>query len=104
MKLTDLNPRWALDADIWVCGTLVHDTERKGMGLTFQCPCCVGTERATRLGIFFKNPTDGKAPSDDAPLEWTRTGETFEDLSLTPSIDVSKSGHWHGYITNGQIT
>lgn len=29
---------------------------------------------------------------------------TFEALSVTPSIDASASGHWHGFITNGEIT
>ena len=25
------------------------------------------------------------------------------DLTATPSIDASSSGHWHGHITNGEI-
>lgn len=25
------------------------------------------------------------------------------DLTVTPSIDASASGHWHGFITNGEI-
>jgi hypothetical protein len=25
------------------------------------------------------------------------------DLTVTPSIDASKSGHWHGHITNGEV-
>lgn len=79
MKLTELNPRWALDADIWVCGSL-------------------------RLGIFFANPVDGKSATDDADNKWTRSGESFNDLTLTPSVDCSVSGHWHGSITNGEVT
>lgn len=35
---------------------------------------------------------------------WTRTGDTFENLSLSPSIDCSKWGGWHGFITNGIIS
>jgi hypothetical protein len=27
-----------------------------------------------------------------------------DDLTVTPSIDASASGHWHGFITNGMIT
>jgi hypothetical protein len=27
----------------------------------------------------------------------------IEDLTVTPSIDASSSGHWHGHITNGKI-
>jgi len=34
---------------------------------------------------------------------WQRTGETFEDMTLSPSIDASNSGHWHGHITNGEV-
>lgn len=35
---------------------------------------------------------------------WNLQGqEDFETLTLTPSIDASASGHWHGYIRNGQI-
>lgn len=26
------------------------------------------------------------------------------DLTVTPSIDASKSGHWHGFITNGECS
>lgn len=38
---------------------------------------------------------------------WTVAGgienATFETLSVTPSIDGSAGGNWHGYITNGEI-
>jgi hypothetical protein len=37
---------------------------------------------------------------------WTRTGEDFETLTLTPSIhsDPAKGGcGWHGFITNGEV-
>jgi hypothetical protein len=27
----------------------------------------------------------------------------FETMSVTPSLDASEAGHWHGHITNGQI-
>lgn len=34
---------------------------------------------------------------------WGRTGDDFETLSITPSIDASAAKHWHGFITNGEI-
>jgi hypothetical protein len=34
---------------------------------------------------------------------WQRTGETFDDLSLFPSIDASAAGCWHGFVVNGGI-
>lgn len=101
MKLTELEPRWAMDADIVIGDRVVHDEDRHGMGVTFLCPHC----RSTRLGVFFRNPVDGKLPSDDydALHLWQRTGDTFETLTLSPSVDASAHGHWHGFIKNGEI-
>jgi uncharacterized protein DUF6527 len=115
MRLTDLDPRWWADAG------------RQGQGLTFLCPCC----RQVRLGVAFTNPTDGGPPHavtvedqlrfvhgaeftdspGDVPIMdvapgkacWTRFGETFDVLTLSPSVDASRSGHWHGFITGGHI-
>lgn len=98
MKLTDLNPRWAIDADIIVGGQVVHDEHRQEMGLTFDCPHC----RTTRLGVFLANPIDGGPPSDDGGKLWHRDGDSFETLTLSPSIDASAHGHWHGSITKGE--
>lgn len=110
MKLTELEPRW------W------GNDGAQRQGVTFLCPHC----RAVRLGIAFANPLDGVAPAPivtDAAMPkvieehihvhrtfdvppgcyWTRTGETFDTMSLRPSVDASKSGHWHGFITNGEV-
>ena len=107
MKLIDLHPRWAADYDILIGGHVVHDEDRKGMAVSFECPHCVaaGVANPTRLGVFFANPIDGKPHTDDVDLQhlWTRSGTTFDDLTLTPSIDASASGHWHGFITGGLI-
>lgn len=35
---------------------------------------------------------------------WRINGRGFEYMSVTPSIDASKSGHWHGHISGGEIT
>lgn len=31
---------------------------------------------------------------------WTITGD-FSNMTVSPSIDASNSGHWHGSIING---
>jgi hypothetical protein len=93
MKLTELDPNW-----------FITDDARRGMGLTFRCPCNPACD--TYLGIWFANPIDGgpAAPADCKPApRWQRTGENFETLSVTPSIDASSSGHWHGFIVSGEI-
>lgn len=113
MRLTDLDPRW------WGDGT-----ERR-LGVSFACPHCHLTPQPVRLGIAFANPQDGGPPSPvvtrtmpreirdhlherrtfDVPpgCLWQRTGETFDTLTLTPSVDASASGHWHGFVTAGDI-
>lgn len=104
MKLTELDPRWWADGD-----------GRHGMGITFNCPggCCAAGP-PVRLGVAFANPIDGGPPEHLVPHhdevghvafssapEWTRVGENFELLSLSPSVNAAAAGHWHGFITNG---
>lgn len=99
MKLTDLNPRWACDADIVIGGVNQHFENRHGMAISFECPHC----RDCRLAVWFENPIDGLPPTDDAEHLWRRDGDTFETLTLSPSIDASKVGHWHGFIRDGLV-
>ena len=103
-RLSELSPRWSVDADIVVGGEVLRDNDRQGMGLSFVCPCCAHRPDAVRLGVFFANPVDGKPPSDSAARLWTRVaGTSFEDLSISPSIDASERGHAHVVITNGWV-
>jgi hypothetical protein len=93
MRLVDLDPHWMTTGD-----------GRHGMGVNFDCPHCGGDQR---LGVWFANPVDGGPPAspEQGPApRWQRTGDTFETLSLTPSINAEASGHWHGWITAGDVT
>ena len=97
MKLADLNPQWFAEPG------------RQGQGLNFNCPCpkCSaipnGSPQQLRvLSVWFANPLDGQGSYLNAG--WQRVGETFETLTITPSIDASKSGHWHGWIRDGEVT
>jgi hypothetical protein len=112
MKLTDLEPRWFT--------FMAHPADGVDIrsGISFLCPHCM----TQRLGVRFE-PVIDKAglmekfhlllPIDDKPT-WHRDGDTFETLTLTPSIDASGFrvnmpemiafvGHWHGYITKGEV-
>jgi hypothetical protein len=109
VKLTELAPRWV--------GVFGAPSDAK-QGVSFQCPCCAG---ATRLAIFFDVPICScpaadinlvhRQQSDELHLNdehvgrtlWHREGDSFETLTLTPSIDASHFGHWHGFITAGEI-
>lgn len=76
---------------------------RKGIGLTFNCPCgCL-----VRGFVSFTNPLDGGPAVELERPHWDRTGETFKNLTLSPSIHrVKEKGGcgWHGFITNGNVT
>ena len=104
MRIVDLEPRW-LSETVFV----------------FRCPCCLGTERA--LWLSCKSASmEGGAQRDlfrDAGLEpsgkgavvvgtvddcaWSVSSKDFATMSVTPSIDASRAGHWHGFITAGEI-
>lgn len=103
MKLTDLNPHF-----IGSGGEGVYDKdgnpvpERHGVGIVFDCPC--GNSECPALYVGFSNPKDGGPPLEGPQPKWSRSGDTFEDISLTPSILRTSHCGWHGYVTNGQIT
>lgn len=106
MKLTELDPRW-ITFHGWASDSPFC------IGLTFQCPHC----RSQRLGVLFDHPIDPDHVAETFGVAydpaafgaglgmkaWTRSGDTFDTLTLTPSINTKESGHWHGFITNGEV-
>jgi uncharacterized protein DUF6527 len=86
------------------------------VGMTFRCPHCPPGERGetTYLGIWFSDPVErADHPHVDWPTYmlqhpehkyWRCDGAEFATMTVTPSIDASRVGHWHGFITNGQVT
>lgn len=106
MRLVDLNPRWQKADECLV-------------GVNFDCPgsCCAGKPSARDgwdarelagqakiiIAVPFKIAIDGTSYRDDG---WDRTGETFETLTLAPSVQAygyDRSLHWHGFIRNGEV-
>ncbi len=83
MKLIELEPSW----------------HNEGTHVVFNCPKC----KAHRIYISLK----------DGAYVWQKTGETFEDLTLSPSIahenhrTLDDGGHEvcksHFFIKNGEI-
>lgn len=79
--------------------------ERHGVSLLCDCPCGKCDEHH-QLHVPFANPIDG-GPGLHGEKGWQRTGDTFETLTLKPSILRSRAlggCGWHGYITNGEVT
>lgn len=92
VRLTEREPRWI---------------KRDGAidGVSFDCPCAkcltaVAPCVPRRVYVLF-----AASPEETADeRRWGKTGETFDNLTLTPSIDMSASGHWHGFLQNGDLT
>lgn len=102
MRLTDLQPRWVSYGGEGVSnadGSPIP--ERAQIGVMFECPCGC----ALPCFVSFKNPPDG-GPRYDTRTGWHRDGDTFETLTLSPSILRSKEKGgcgWHGWIQNGEV-
>lgn len=112
MKLVELDPRWI-------------EYEGRKVGFVFLCPHCFPKQRQW-LSCFFepfsvlnggKEPNqyhffEQAIPSEEEAEQavgcnkrasWTKTSEDFGNISVMPSIDASAAGHWHGFVTNGEV-
>lgn len=103
MKLADLEPRWK-----------EHDGNPRA-GLIFKCPCCqkmwltakavpIATRDQFKMYEDESKASGGQVVTCRSDAVWSFSGDDFETLSATPSVDASSSGHWHGFITNGIIS
>lgn len=104
MKLTDLDPRW-----------IEHEGRR--IGFCFISPTkplwrqtCYAERTPHKvqrqvIETMFEAPHSVQGCNPDCA--WTIAGgiasATFETMTVTPSLDGSAGGLWHGHITNGQI-
>lgn len=106
MRLTELNPRWVTFQN----PPPEDEGKRWYIAISFDCPHC----RSQRIVVYFEPEIDDGYSWKFSTWEhfanrghegprWHRTGETFEDITLTPSVDVSQMAHWHGFIENGVI-
>lgn len=101
MRLTELDPQW------------INHGDRKGVGVRFWNPLRTRPDGSSRgmVRVLFANPIDGgpPLPNDDSiasnndGCRWQRSGDTFETLTLSPSIDEGEGG-WHGFVTNGGVS
>jgi hypothetical protein len=103
MRLVDLNPVWVGHGGegVTVTATGAPVPRREAVGIEFDCPCgCVH-----RVYVSFANPVDGLGPVYAAGNNWQRTGDTFDTLTLSPSIQrILPNKCWHGHVTNGEVT
>jgi hypothetical protein len=80
---------------------VLEDAGDGAMYLEFACP--VHGVGAKREGGEFDDTVRVKIAPVGSSHVWQWNGEKdFEKLTLTPSINAV--GHWHGFITNGEVT
>lgn len=125
MRLLDLNPRW-LDLNDQHIGFMFrcpHCFPTRDQWLTCffintgDIPTIVSNdedingERGERLlfeqafremGYADPRKECWEVVSCNIGCAWQRTSDDFATMSVTPSLDASAAGHWHGFITNGQ--
>jgi hypothetical protein len=96
MRLSELHPE-------------LEDAGEGAAYLEFDCPAHPG--RMEHADPAADPPFEGFpdrvrvkiAPGPQGTHVWGWNGERdFEKLTLTPSIDMH--GHWHGHVTNGEVT
>lgn len=101
MRLIELEPRW-IHPNLFV----------------FKCPHCKGVLLTVKnipmsdhdqYELFDKEfGTESHGWGDlivpcKSDFSWQFSGQDFETLTVSPSVDASNSGHWHGNIVNGNI-
>lgn len=104
MRLVDLNPTW-----------IIQDGHR--IGFTFKSPIkqeyrqsCFPAPPSTReqLDLFDAlHGEDSIVQPCNPKHRWNIVGgiesSSFETMTVTPSLDGSNGGLWHGFISNGFI-
>lgn len=99
--LRKYNPRW-----MGAGGSGIFDAqgnpvpEREGIGIIFDCPCGNPDDI---VAVEFDPPLDGKPPHRKDGHVWKRTGDTFDTLTLHPSILRVGGCEWHGWVRNGLV-
>lgn len=80
---------------------LLSETGLTEEDVWFRCPVCKDKpeeeNRIVRHSIYVPFKSYNNKPY------WSRTGDSIENLSVTPSIKVLKGCGFHGFITNGNI-
>ena len=101
MTLLDLKPRWVGAGGPGITRDGQPVPERHGVGVSFDCPC---GQCGIRCYVPFRNPLDGGPCHETRYDLWERTGNSFETLTIRPSIRRMDGCGWHGWITAGYVT
>src|SRR4051812_30151322 len=114
MKLTDLKPEWICNERGNIIGfTFLSPVDRTKRQSCFERPPKIDEQVA-----IFEQYHEGQVVQPCNPEgRWVISGgsrnncrsgaglkqASFTSLTVTPSLDGSAGGLWHGHITNGEI-
>jgi len=88
ISLTSLDPKW------------VRDKNGDQIGISFRCPVDGDICPMVRVVIHWKQP-----PGWRSLTLWDKTGDDFQHLTLSPSLDGTHAGcKFHGWVKNGRVT
>ena len=104
MRLADLNPVFLSSGGPGISDARTGEpiAKTEGVGVMFDCPCGDHSEEH-RCYVPFRNPIGPGPMVRNTEQGWYREGETFDTLTLTPSILRVGGCGWHGFITQGKI-
>ena len=99
----------ALDAKFYGAWAPEGQAGRRGIGVGFNCPLIASGARdkcgcGGAVHVPFKVALDGSRTENPRGHEWDRTGDTIETLTLSPSVDGSEFGCFHGWIRDGEVS
>lgn len=115
MKLTDFEPQWMEYEGRRIGFVFLSPVQAVRSDNTFRNPPHRLTCMAEPTPMRIQRDVAEKMFGDDdfcvVPCNelsaWTISGgiasAVFDTMTVTPSLDASASGNWHGFITNGEI-
>lgn len=103
MRLTDLEPRW-LDIYGTRIGFMFRSPAKPDFWQTCMfAPTAHRVQRDALMLAGFDEDARHKVQHCNPSCSWTATTDDFATMSVTPSLDGSAGGLWHGFITEGEI-
>jgi len=97
VKLAELEPCFVVVTEH---GFRDVDSLTEAQGVCFECPQCHG--HSVLIWFRERGVPAGKTPG---PGRWMASGTGLDDLTLSPSINLTGPGcGWHGFVNGGQVT
>jgi hypothetical protein len=98
MRLVELKPRW-IHENVFIF--LCPHCQQRWLSCK-NAPMKTGDQMELFIEAMKDEEIDTVVPSKP-DMAWAISGREFETMTVSPSIDASPSGDWHGHIKDGGI-